>query len=78
MCRGRMAFLNRCRCVTTGMFRRARADFDETMITWADRLDPAWLVSDITWFSATAKREITKPKWILVTHMFNHQTHHRG
>jgi hypothetical protein len=22
--------------------------------------------------------EITRPKWILVTHMFNHQTHHRG
>ena len=24
------------------------------------------------------KRDITKPKWQLVTHMFNHQTHHRG
>jgi uncharacterized damage-inducible protein DinB len=22
--------------------------------------------------------EIKRPKWILVTHMFNHQTHHRG
>ena len=22
--------------------------------------------------------EITKPKWLLVTHVFNHQTHHRG
>ena len=21
---------------------------------------------------------ITRPRWILVTHFFNHQTHHRG
>jgi uncharacterized damage-inducible protein DinB len=21
---------------------------------------------------------VTKPRWVLVTHMFNHQTHHRG
>ena len=25
-----------------------------------------------------AEREITKPAWLLVTHLFNHQTHHRG
>ena len=38
-----------------------------------------WLVTgDLTWYSGTAKRDITKPRWLLVTHMFNHQTHHRG
>ena len=26
----------------------------------------------------TSAGEITRPKWLLVTHMFNHQTHHRG
>ena len=32
----------------------------------------------MTWFSAAANREITAPHALLVTHMFNHQTHHRG
>ena len=58
--------------------KRDRAAFDETMIAWADGLDPSWLAGDLTWYSGSAKREISKPKWLLVTHMFNHQTHHRG
>jgi uncharacterized damage-inducible protein DinB len=58
--------------------KRERASFDETMITWADRLDPAGLDANLTWFSGGVMREITKPRWVLVTHMFNHQTHHRG
>ena len=24
------------------------------------------------------KAQLCQPKWLLVTHMFNHQTHHRG
>jgi uncharacterized damage-inducible protein DinB len=28
--------------------------------------------------SAATNREWTHPRWVLVTHMFNHQTHHRG
>jgi uncharacterized damage-inducible protein DinB len=58
--------------------KRERAAFDEVMIAWADALDPAWLEPNLTWFSGGAKREISKPKWVLVSHMFNHQTHHRG
>ena len=42
------------------------------------KLDPAWLNGELTWFSAGAGREVTKPKWLLVSHFFNHQTHHRG
>jgi uncharacterized damage-inducible protein DinB len=58
--------------------KRGRGDTDATMIAWADRLDPDWLAADLTWFSRGANRELTQPKWLLVTHMFNHQTHHRG
>ena len=58
--------------------KRERAAFDETMIAWADGLDPSWLAGDLTYYSGGAKRDITRPKWLLVTHMFNHQTHHRG
>ncbi len=58
--------------------KRERASFDETMIGWADKLDPAWLTGDLTWFSGALGRELTRPVSILVTHFFNHQTHHRG
>jgi uncharacterized damage-inducible protein DinB len=58
--------------------KRERAAFDELIIGWAEGLDPAWLAGDHTWFSGAAKRELTRPVGVLVTHMFNHQTHHRG
>ena len=58
--------------------KRERAAFDEVIIGWAEKLDPTWLEGDLTWFSGAAQREVTKPKGLLVAHMFNHQTHHRG
>jgi uncharacterized damage-inducible protein DinB len=58
--------------------KEAREAFDHTIIAWADPLDAAWLQGDLTWFSGAMGPEVTKPKWLLVTHMFNHQTHHRG
>jgi uncharacterized damage-inducible protein DinB len=58
--------------------KRERAAFDRIIADWAGQLDPKWLEGDLTWFSGAMQREMTMPKWILVTHMFNHQTHHRG
>ncbi|HWE18230.1 MAG TPA: DinB family protein [Hyphomicrobiaceae bacterium] len=58
--------------------KRERSAFDQVIIDWGDRLDPAWLEGDLTWFSSVLEREMTMPKWLLVTHVFNHQTHHRG
>ena len=55
-----------------------RARFDGEIVDWADKIDPSWLAADHTFYSGAAKREVTKPRWLLVTHMFNHQTHHRG
>jgi uncharacterized damage-inducible protein DinB len=52
--------------------------FDETIIEWAERLEPQWLAGDLTWYSGAMGRELTKPRALLVAHMFNHQTHHRG
>ena len=60
------------------VLRTERAAFDDRINDWADRLDEASLAGDLTWRSAVAKREVGQPKWLLVTHMFNHQTHHRG
>jgi len=58
--------------------KAARADFDQTIVDWADTVEPQWLAADHSYFSGAIGREVTKPRWILVTHMFNHQTHHRG
>jgi uncharacterized damage-inducible protein DinB len=58
--------------------RRERQAFDRVIIDWAGSLDAGWLEGDLEWFSGAAGRELARPKWLLVTHMFNHQTHHRG
>jgi uncharacterized damage-inducible protein DinB len=58
--------------------KRDRADFDEKIIAWAENLDSEWLAGDHSYYSGAAKRDIVKPCWLLVTHYFNHQTHHRG
>ena len=58
--------------------KRERAAFDEVILDWAGRLPAAALDGDMTWFSGAVGRELTQPRWLLVTHMFNHQTHHRG
>ena len=57
---------------------RERTAFDEVIVDWAGRIDPAWLAGDLTYFSGIAQRNVTRPAALLVVHMFNHQTHHRG
>ena len=63
---------------TWDCLKRDRADFDATIVDWADRLDAAWTEGDLTWYSGLAKRDVSKPKATLLLHFFNHQTHHRG
>ncbi len=57
---------------------RERQAFDQVIIDWADGVSADWLAGNLTWFSAATGREVTKPKGLLVAHLFNHQTHHRG
>lgn len=45
---------------------------------FADALTPQWLDEIHEWTSVTDKARRQRPRWLLVTHMFNHQTHHRG
>ena len=56
----------------------ARVDLDTRLEEWAGRVSPEWLAGDLTWFSMAEGRELTRPIGLLVTHVFNHQTHHRG
>ncbi len=56
----------------------ARARMDQRIQTWADGLTTEALSLDLNWYSGALGRDVTKPLSLCVTHMFNHQTHHRG
>ena len=58
--------------------QKLRVDADARISDWAQRVDAAWLAQDLVWFSASAQKELRNPRGFLVTHFFNHQTHHRG
>src|SRR5690606_24297416 len=58
--------------------RAEREPLDETICHWANRLDGDWLSAPFTFISGVDGKTRTATAWILVTHMFNHQTHHRG
>ena len=58
--------------------RGAREALDQRLLAWAATLTPHWLAQPLTYASKIDGKLRTVPKWALVTHMFNHQTHHRG
>lgn len=55
-----------------------RVALDARIEDWARGLTARDLEGDLTYASVTSKRQSTKPMGLLVAHMFNHQTHHRG
>lgn len=58
--------------------RQAREVLDREISDWADRLTGDWLAEVVEWTSRTDNLTFRQPRWVLVSHMFNHQTHHRG
>jgi uncharacterized damage-inducible protein DinB len=56
----------------------ARIEADAGIEAWAGAVDPDWLAGELRWLSGAAGREVAAPRAMLVTHFFNHQTHHRG
>jgi len=61
-----------------GVLGAEREKADASIQRWAAEADDNWLAGDLTWFSGAANREVRAPLRLLVTHFFNHQTHHRG
>lgn len=51
---------------------------DGRLTAWAEGVRQVELAGDLTWYSGAAGREISRPMGLIVTHVFNHQTHHRG
>jgi uncharacterized damage-inducible protein DinB len=55
-----------------------RAEMDTIIVRWAEGLSEDWLAGSLSWHSKAAGRDVSKPRWFLAAHVFNHQTHHRG
>lgn len=64
--------------VDFGELHRLRVDADAKISAWAGRVTGAWLAEEQVWFSSSVQREMRQKRSLLVTHFFNHQTHHRG
>lgn len=59
-------------------WERERFQTDTRITGWAKELGPADLAGDLSWYSGAMGRTVAKSMALCVTHMFNHQTHHRG
>lgn len=57
---------------------RERTATDAALEAWADALTERQLASDLVFTSVVSPGERRLPFWLAVTHLFNHQTHHRG
>ena len=58
--------------------RQARRETDQHLQDWAEAIDQDWLGETLTYKSVSDGKTRTIEHWVLVTHMFNHGTHHRG
>jgi len=58
------------------LFRERQAT-DEVISDWAHELTEAGLARTMS-YRNSAGQQREHPVWLAVTHMFNHQTHHRG
>lgn len=58
--------------------RRARDEMDRDILDWTAKIERSWLCETLTWTSGSDGLTHSRTVWVLVLHMFNHQTHHRG
>ena len=58
--------------------RAAREREDSRIADWVDTLDAEALAGTFTYTPVTRPGAITQPLWPALSHLFNHQTHHRG
>ncbi len=65
-------------CPTLAVWSAERFRLDARMLLWAEELRSIDLHGALTWHSAAAGQQLTRPRGLCIAHMFNHQTHHRG
>lgn len=55
-----------------------RPRLDARIASWAWSVVPADMEGDLTWHSGFLGKDLTRPRALCITQLFNHQTHHRG
>jgi len=58
--------------------KTARSETDNKIKQWLNGLDSGWLAGDFSFTSVSDHKTRSGPGWVFVSHMLNHQTHHRG
>lgn len=61
-----------------GTLAAERRSADAAIEAWAARIRQDWLDERHTFLGGDPLRPFTHRGWVMVTHFFNHQTHHRG
>ncbi len=57
---------------------REREITDTAILGWAGQLSAAWLAGTLDYRRSSDGGRRILPRWIAVTHLFSHATHHRG
>jgi uncharacterized damage-inducible protein DinB len=55
-----------------------RRALDDRIVDWADSFAEDGFAGTLKWFSGALGRDTQAPLGVVIPHMFNHQTHHRG
>lgn len=58
--------------------RSQREALDARLLAWTAALTSEGLGESLTYTSKVDGVTRTRPRWLLLAHLFNHQTHHRG
>lgn len=65
-------------CTNFDELHEQRNMTDLEIIEWSNNISKEWLEKPFEYTSNVDGKTRILPAWILVIHMFNHQTHHRG
>lgn len=65
-------------CATFDELKQQSHMTDLQLIEWAKNVSEEWLNQPFRYTSSADGKTRELPAWVLVTHLFNHQTHHRG
>lgn len=58
--------------------RAQRERTDAELTAWIASLQPQDFARDLAYTTISRPQPAQKPLWLVVAHLFNHQTHHRG